>query len=265
MANVTSQSDCRKVRSLPFCYLCGEPFGKSDETNHDHIPPESVFAKEDRNFPIKLRTHKDKCHAPLSPDDEVLGQLVALIHGKTPSEKSDKLNISILEDPVTGATSGLFRERNIEYLLRRWIQGFHAALYQSYLPKSAKFAIQTPFPSGTITDAGVEPDPIRDQHYAFVTCIKRNRAAGNVDKIETNNGKLRYECVWDNLSDGSWCCVFALELYNWVDLADINNYPRRGCAGLYSPGFAVPPSTAHTATKLVFEIGQSDNADPFRD
>jgi hypothetical protein len=260
MSYVTSQSDCRKIRDLPFCYLCGEPFSEADVTDHDHVPPESVFAKEDRNFPIKLRTHKDRCHAPLSQDDAVLGQLVALIHGKAPSASADKLNITILEDPDSGATTGLFRERNIEYLLRRWIQGFHAALYQSYLPKAAKFAIQSPFPS---TDDGVEADPIRDQHFAFITSIKKNRAAGNVDRIETNNGKLRYECVWDKLSDGSWCCIFALELYNWADLGDINNYPRRGCAGLYSPSFAVPPPTAHKATKLIFDIAQSDHADPF--
>ena len=40
-------------------------------------------------------SHKIECHAPLNLDDEIFGQLVALLHGKVPSESNDKLNIAI--------------------------------------------------------------------------------------------------------------------------------------------------------------------------
>jgi hypothetical protein len=263
MANVTSQSDCRQIRNLPFCYLCGKPFTGSDVTNHDHVPPSSVFLPSDKNFPIKLRTHM-QCHAPLSLEDEVIGQLISLLHGAATSRNSNKLKISTLQDPNTGLVTSVFSEKNIEHLLKRWLQGFHAALYRSYLPESAKFAIQTPFPSGTrINNQIAKVDSIHDQHYKFVALIKKNRAANNVDRIETNNGKLRYECVWDKADNGEWCCIFALGLYNWANLGDTRNFIRRGCAGLYWPGFETPPLVAQIATELVVNIVQSDYADPF--
>lgn len=265
MLTILSQTDSRKVRDLPFCYLCGVSFKDGDETNHDHVPPESIFAKDDRNFPIKLKTHKIECHAPLNLDDEIFGQLVALLHGKVPSESNDKLNIAIAAHPDTGKTTGVFQERNVEYLIRRWIQGFHAALYRTYLPTTAKWAIQGPFPSAKITEGGLVPDPIKGQHYAFVTCIKKNRRVGNLDRVVANNGKLVYECVWDKLSDGTPCCVFALDLYSWADLGDINNFPRRGCAGLYSHIGQAAPLGAAKATNLEFEIIQNERADPFAD
>ena len=72
-----------------------------------------------------------------------------------------------------------FTQRNIEFLLRRWIKGFHAALYREPLFADTKFAIQTPFPSGAIKNGQFVEDPIREQYYKFVECIKRNRVAGN--------------------------------------------------------------------------------------
>lgn len=263
MPKIVSQEDCRKVRDLPFCYLCGKPFDGSGETNDDHVPPQSIFAPADRNFPIKLKAHKVKCHAPLNLDDEIIGQLIALRHGKKPSESNNRMKITIDENLEIGRSMGLFRERNIEFLLRRWIQGFHAALYKSYLPATVRWAIQGPFPSAKITEQGLVPDQIREQHYEFVTCIKKNRLAGNIDRLVTNNGKLIYECVWDKLSDGTACCVFALDLYGWADLGDVNNFPRRGCAGLYSHLNQAVPEDAARATNLVFEIEQSERADPF--
>ena len=161
MPNIHSQADCRKVRDLLFCYLCGIEFQDGDEANHDHVPPTSIFAKEDRNFPIKLKTHKAGCHSPLNLDDEIIGQLVGLIHGRVPAGPNDRLNIAIAEDPDTGKTTGVFQERNVEYLLRRWVQGFHAALYKSHLSPNAKWAIQGPFPFGKVTDHRLVAEPIK--------------------------------------------------------------------------------------------------------
>lgn len=263
MVSLTTQKEAREVRDLPFCYMCGNEFEDGVAINHDHVPPESIFDKSDRDFPLKLAIHEERCHREMNLDDEVMGQLVALIHGKQPSEKNDKLKIGIYRRINTGRIMASFNQRNIEFLLRRWLSGFHAALYHEPLDGNTKFAIQTPFPSGAVENGQFIEDPIREQHYKFVECIKRNRAANNLDYIEYNNGKLRYECVWDQMSDNSWACVFALDLYGWKELGDVNNFQARGCAGLYRCPSGKAPTIACLATQLEFLQENIDGADPF--
>jgi hypothetical protein len=263
MVSLTTQKEMREVRDLSFCYICGKYFEKGDSINHDHVPPESIFDKIDRNFPLKLATHKEVCHDTMNLDDEIMGQLVALIHSKQPSEENDKLKIKTYRRKDTEGIMGSFNQRNIEYLLRRWVKGYHAALYHEPLDTNTKFAIQTPFPSGTMKNDHFLEDPIKEQHYKFVECIKKNRKVGNIDYIETNNKKLRYECVWDQLSNESWACIFAIDLYGWKELGDVNNFKARGCAGLYTTPSKAAPGNACIATKLEFTLENLDAADPF--
>ena len=91
MITLTTQKDARAVRKLTFCYICGNPIEETESINHDHIPPASAFDSLDRNFPLKLPVHKEKCHSPMNLGDEVMGQLISLIHNKRPSEANDKL------------------------------------------------------------------------------------------------------------------------------------------------------------------------------
>lgn len=263
MATLTTQNDARKVRDLPFCYICGRQFEAGDATDRDHVPPEAIFDKPDRNFPLKLAVHKDTCHGPMNLDDEVMGQLISLIHGKQPLDRNDKPKFKWYNRSDFGAHLASFSQSNIEFLIQRWLKGFHAALYRSPLPKETMFSIQSPFPSGTIREGHFSEDTIREQHFAFVECIKRNRAARNLDRIECNNQKLRYECVWDQLSDQSWACIFAIDLYDWIDLGDVNNFRPRGCAGLYRLPNGIVPGSASVATKLEFKLPNKYTADPF--
>jgi hypothetical protein len=263
MAQILSQADARKVRDLSFCYICGYSFSSEEETNYDHLPPSAIFAVADRDFPLKLRTHKWGCHSSLNLDDEIMSQLFALAHGKYPYPKTDMMNLSSYEHIDGGKIITIFDEKNIELLLRRWIQGFHAALYGTSLAANSSWAIQGPFPSAGMTDYGLIVEPIKMQHYEFVKCIKRNRLAGNIDRVVTNNGKLKYECVWDLLSDGSPGCVFALNLYDWAGLGDTENFEKRGCAGLYRPASLELPSNASVSTSLVFEASNEAPTDPF--
>lgn len=263
MVSLATQREAREVRDLPFCYICGNIFEEGDSINYDHVPPESIFDKPDRNFPLKLAIHEIQCHRPMNLDDEILGQLVALIHGKQPSEKNDKLKIDIYQRSDTKKVMASFSQRNLEFLLRRWLSGFHTALYREPLDANTRFAIQTPFPSGTLMNGHFVEDPIKKQHYKFVECIKRNRSVNNLDYIESNNGKLRYECVWNQLSDNSWACVFALDLYGWKVLGDVNNFQARGCAGLYSLPSGKAPANACLATQLKFTQENFDATDPF--
>jgi hypothetical protein len=62
-----------------------------------------------------------------------------------------------------------------------------------------------------------------------VRVIRFNRALGKVDRVVTRNGKCVYECVWiESDTPGTWFCSYALDLYGWVHLGDIDRFGRRG-------------------------------------
>jgi hypothetical protein len=132
------------------------------------------------------------------------------------------------------------------------------------MPLDAQFAIQTPFPSGRVESGKIVVDELPKQHFLFVSVIKHNRAVGTLDAICCNNGKLRYECVWDQSDDGKyWICIFALDLYSWIDLGDIHNFAPRGCAGMYRSLLAPLPNNATKATRLDFLTTNAMPSDPF--
>jgi hypothetical protein len=263
MPLLDTQRTLREIRNLPFCYLCGQPFGQNDTTNRDHIPPAGLFAKADHNFPLILRAHKH-CNSDQGPTDEKIGQLVGLKHGRIPSQKRRRLNLRYARAGRNGPKLGVLQGFHVEGAIQRWIRGFHAALYRVPLPPNTNFAIQAPFPSGQVESGKLMVDELKQQHFLFVEAIKRNRAAHNLDGICCNNRKLRYECVWEQFdNNGPWFCIFAVNLYDWVDLGDINNFPLRGCTGSYwSPSSSVPP-IATKGTTLSFNTENIDVADPF--
>jgi len=262
MPPLTSQSALRRVQKLDFCYLCGEKFGGAAERTRDHVPPQAIFAKLDKDFPLIVSAHKSCNHAQ-SVTDEEIGQLVSLLHGRFPEPHRDRLAIEIQENPARAQTFGILTGVNLEPAVHRWLKAFHAALYRQPLPVSTRFATQLPFPSATLKGGKFVLDRIPDQHLRFVETLKKNRLVGNLDTIACNNEKLRYECVWAQMSDGSWGCVYGLDLYDWKNLGDIHNFPARGCAGLYRPGSARPPSGAAMATRLTFSVKNDDVLDPF--
>jgi hypothetical protein len=233
MPLLETQKQLAEVLKLRFCYWCGNLFLPGDEKDKDHIPPKACFAKVDRNFPLQLPTHKS-CNKVHSLEDKKIGQLIGLKHGKVPPSKRDRM-LKVTE--VHGSNReqvGFVTNVNIDGTIRRWIMGFHAALYQEPIPQDMRFAVETPFPTARPEQGVVTVNPLpRPQHRMFVETIKTNRAVGNLDRIQANNKKLTYECVWDQADGGQWMCIFALDLYGWKDLGDINNFQARGCAGVY--------------------------------
>ncbi len=262
MPKLTSQKDLRSVQRLDFCYLCGDGFDKNSERTKDHIPPQAIFAEADRNFPLIVSAH-GSCNRARSPEDEVIGQLVSLLHGRVQAPHRDRLEVEIRTDNDHAHELGIFTGLNIEAVIRRWLKGFHTALYREPLSAHTRFATQSPFPSGTLKDGTVIAHPIPPQHALFVEKLKRNRMAGTLDTIVCNNGKLRYECVWVQMDDGGWGCVFGLNLYGWKNLGDIHNFTARGCAGLYRPEDARFPSDSARSTRLAFAVNNEDALDPF--
>src|SRR5438128_598782 len=124
---MTTQKAMRDVRALPLCYLCTQPFTPTDTIDDDHVPPTGLFANADRNFPLILPTHK-KCNRERSADDQVVSQLVGLLHGRLHNRRHSKLKLFAGQTDAglpLAAVAGL----DLRWIVRRWVRGFHAALY----------------------------------------------------------------------------------------------------------------------------------------
>lgn len=228
---IQDQQILRNVKEMTFCYFCGQPIKNTDNTNYDHIPPQSIFLKSDRNPPLKLKTHYS-CNHDQSDDDEFIGQLVGLLHGHTEPEKYSKLNIEIARTDTHNNT-GILRSSDIKPIVKRWVQGFHAALYKSYLSQTSLKATILPFPEGVDSEEGPNILELLDMAFSIsdtlIRCVRENQ----FDSIITSNGKMKYICTWSKLPNGDWVCLYALDLYNWSTLGDIHNTSQRGCVGMY--------------------------------
>ena len=188
MPCITTQKHLREVRDLNFCHVCGRLFDTGDNTDHDHIPPQSCFEKVDRNPPLKLHCHVD-CNNANKLNDEKVGQLIAVRRNEALYPDETHLQVRHFTDSKSRREFAALENLNVDGAIRRWIGGFHVALYREPLPKDAKFTVTTPLPKAIVTDAGYRFAPVPDHHRSFVETIKLNRAARNVDLIITNAGK----------------------------------------------------------------------------
>lgn len=257
MPSLQYPRDFQRVRYLPFCYLCCRAFSEEEgDTDGDHVPPKTIFAKADR-FPLILKTHRT-CNNAHHLLDEKIGQLIGLKRGYLPSDRKHR-HLHIRTDGNVGAVVNV----DVHGAIRRWIRAFHAALYLEPLPLPIKGALEAPFPNARLAPGAIRPDPVRPQHKAFVEVIKLNRAKGNVDRIVNNNGKMRYECVWAQADDkGPWLCIYALDIYAWKDLGD-PRFGQRGCVGFYQLEDGSPPvACAREATSPII-VPNREPLDPF--
>jgi hypothetical protein len=261
MPILITQKSVRPARNLPFCYLCGKAFNNAKENHPDHVPPEAIFAQEDRNFPLKVASHFRTCNNLQSKNDEVIGQIIAVIHGKQPTLENIRLKHQtfVVED----SNEQLLAFTNTGFIeqIWRWVRAFHATLYSEFLPYETKRAIHPPFPSGTMQSDGFTIEEIKDQQYHIVEIIKKNRLAHSTDNIVCNNGKCNYECVWVQMDNGLWACLFALKIYDWIRLAD-QHFPARGCVGWFQPKTGCPTNGTKW-TSLEFPISNLEPLDPF--
>lgn len=263
MPSLSTQRELRSVSVLPFCYICGNYFTEGADTDGDHVPPKTCFDKRDRNIPLKLKTHRE-CNGKFNLIDEQIGQVISLKRGTIPPVRNRRLAITRFFVPSRIAPISAINNLDIRGAVRRWVSGFHAALYQEPMPGETQFGIETPFPSARFANRGIQIDQLRPQHRLFVDILKTNRAANNVDRISTNNRKMVYECVWiksDNAEE--WICIFALDIYGWKDMGDVHNFAPRGCAGFYQlPSCKAPSST--TLWKIIStQLPNYSPLDPF--
>jgi hypothetical protein len=189
MPILDTQSSVKRARELPFCYFCGKPFTEEDSNHPDHIPPESIFNPVDRNFPLKVASHF-KCNNSQSKDDEVISQLIMVVHGKLPKPENTRLKYRAYQIENTNEVLFGFLNLNLPAQIWRWVRGFHAALYEEFLPEDTGKAIHPPFPHGKTDKKGFNIDKILPQHRWFVEIIKKNHNINYTDKIECNNKNL---------------------------------------------------------------------------
>jgi hypothetical protein len=257
--------DFRSIQKLEFCYHCGVKFNATSDRDRDHVPPKAVFSIADRQLnPLILPTHT-KCNSGHSAKDEVVGQLISVIHGRHPPEGQAKLRVEATMIPGSAVPMGGFIGVDLHGVIGRWVRAFHAALYREFLPFATRSSIHPPFPTGEMLANGDwRMHSILPQHLQFVEAIKSNRAAGKLDRIECFNQKCVYECVWERMDDGTWACIFGLQVYNWKTLGDSVHFPSRGCVGLYMPAAGKPvDGTTGIFRVIEMPIKNLDPLDPF--
>lgn len=272
MIVLETQRHFQSVANLPFCYWCGNDFVPQDLKNGDHVPPKNAFAIEDRTPSLILKTH-EACNSTHKTTDELIGQLVALERGYvTPDPANRRLRMEVYPGQEFGAVTNV----NVKEAVWRYIRGFHAALYCEPLSLGNSM-ITTPFTRGRIVNSElVLEGPRQEQHFEIVQAIKNQRAAGNVDRIISNNRKVIYECVWVYADDRTAvesgqrpptprpACLFALDIYGWKRLGDAGVVPARGCAGAYYMSDGQSPIRASPLYKnSVPSIPNQNPWDPF--
>ncbi len=259
---ITTQKDLRRARNLSFCYLCGSTFTPTDKVNKDHVPPSALFDPTDRDPPLILPTHK-ACNSAQSADDEIIGQLVSLLHGRQPKPGRNRLKIGFGKTQ-NGETLRALGGIDVRSVIRRWVRGFHAALYRQLLPPDpANFGTSPPLPGATLDGSQAIPLALPTAIPMFVKELKKNRAINKLDRVVCRNGQCRYECVWVESEDGRWFCIYGLDTYGWIDLGDPDHFAPRGCVGGYLLPDGSIPDKASRATMLIFETDNAEPLDPF--
>jgi hypothetical protein len=258
-----TELDLRRCREFPFCYICGRPFVKGDDVNLDHVPPKKAFSPKNRSRPLMLRTHKT-CNKKQSSDDEKITQLLASLTGKITRLRDVKITTGLVisEDGKHQYDAVII---DLKHHMRRWLQGFHAALYRAPLHGSnVKYAIHPPFPEArSVSGSNIELKPLLSQQEEFCHKIRKNRAAGKTDSIRCFSGRCIYECVWGRLNDDeAISCFWALNVNEWIKMAPPDVGPMQGCVGVYTPQSGLPVGAAQE-TSLVLPSIERGCFDPF--
>ncbi|MEN6309620.1 MAG: hypothetical protein ABFD91_17870 [Anaerohalosphaeraceae bacterium] len=260
---IRTQKELSKASKLPFCYLCGVIFDNHNKKTRDHVPPKAIFLKEDRKNSLILPTHYN-CSQKESWSNEIVSQLINVLKGIVPEKKNIKMKVNIYENSENNKSVLVLEGIDLRGFISRCIKAFHACLYKEYLPQNTRNWFDTPMLHGVKNDGKVVFNTTRIQFPLFVDIIKNNRKAGKIDRIICYNNQCIYECVWEQMDDGTWACIFALNIYNWKYLGDPNHQQRRGCVGFYMPDNGLPTD----ATKGIYRVleipaSNCNHLDPF--
>ncbi len=124
-----TQQEFRPIQRRSFCYLCAREFVRGDNKNRDHVPPSRLFAPEDRDPALILPSHRN-CNSNRSAEDEVIGQLVGVLHGRAMVEHGRLPDVRRTTFPDGSPGIGVVGLA-LKPIIFRWVTGFHAALYNA--------------------------------------------------------------------------------------------------------------------------------------
>ncbi|MBX3387749.1 MAG: hypothetical protein KF768_14365 [Phycisphaeraceae bacterium] len=251
MPSVQTRKDAQRCGRLEFCYLCGESIA-AQQSNSEHVVAKKTFAVADREPALVLPAHVD-CNAEKAAHDERLAQLVQASRGEYPSRRAQKVDIQPLQcenlpHPITGVRSVQ------DEVVWMWVQGFHAALYGEYLPRGTRLkAVSLPFTRAAHVGQRLWEIEPSNNPWLLREIVLRNRFTRSTDSVLLNNGRVRYECVWIQLEDGRWGCVFFLVVAGLELLVNPEVGGTGFTAGFYKP-VAGRPRCASKHSPLVFSI-----------
>jgi hypothetical protein len=152
---IDTHKSLRPLQNLPFCYLCGGAL-QGEDRDTDHVPPSTIFLKRDRDFPLVLPTHVS-CNGGRSVEDQLVGTLIGVLHNKPAASGAKRLDLR--GGPLTDGTNVVtVHNLDLRAIIRRWVRGFHAALYGEYVPDDV-FMTVPPLPEGVSTTTGGEFEP----------------------------------------------------------------------------------------------------------
>jgi len=258
---IKTHKQLQRLRKLNFCYKCGQSFDKNK--TRDHVPPKTLFQKKDRSHPLILPAHLN-CNNDESWSDEIMGQLITVLHGIYPQKNKVKVKVKLAENSKNKQPVLILENINVHGFIWRCVKAFHAALYKEYLPQETDNWVDPPIRPGNKTNKGVVFEDLSPQFPILVKTIKQNRMAGRTDRIECFTGKCVYECTWETMDNGKWACMFALNIYDWKNLGDPNHQKRHGCVGFYMPKTGLPETaTTGIARTLEMPIPNFEPLDPF--
>ncbi|MCK5113300.1 MAG: hypothetical protein KAR11_00875 [Phycisphaerae bacterium] len=195
--------------------------------------------------------------------DEMLAQLIAVLHGKHPKERHNKWKFGATKLPGSKHSSGIaYNGCDLKPRVWRCIKGFHAALYNEYLETNGHANVHLPFPEAQWEGNEVKYLPILEQQYIIAEELRKSRIAKTNDRVSCYQGKCVYECIWVKSDAGIWFCMFGLRLYDWENLGDIHNFPKRGCVGIYH-SIEGRPTLGTAGTLIDFSCPTEHPLDPF--
>jgi len=194
-----------------------------------------------------------------SSSDEMIGQLVAVIHNTYPRAGTERLRVQTFRNGAEEFTAVNWFP--VSSIIQQWVVAFHCALYRSFpaLTQRGRWEIFDPLPDEDEISGVAGRFRVPERRFKLVKFLKAQRCAGKVDRVVTNNGKCEYLCTWNRASEREWWCTFGLRLYSWEELGD----PRggsRGCVGTYSASL---PVGATCATELIIPTANFEPLDPF--
>lgn len=265
MVEITTQQQARTASQLDFCYVCGNSFTESNPPTRDHVPPRKIFLEEDRNWPLILPAHSD-CNSEYSFSDEQAKGLLALLHPSdkpVPPNKTEQVGIVKRGGKTTGV---LLKGLSLRRIVAKVLRACHAALYQEYLRnEDTNRAILLPLPIFNPETGDVDENESLPQHEMLCKVIKDNRSISNVDKIQSYNGKFRFEAVWGSLDNDqeTHFGIFAIDIYEWHNLANNVLGSPQGCCGTYRLNRSPIPQNACVATSIELPHRYLEPLNPF--